>query len=200
MMHYNSSSSSVALIWSANDTDSSYARSQVWVDDPSNVMYNGSTQFTTLTGLEEGLRLVNITVFDLAGNTASTQIIIRVDLTNPSLAITNPVDSAVTGSSFTVEWEVSDKGVGYNRAIIYLDATIIGTIFAPNSTLRLTGLEQGSHSINVTVYDWAGRCTSKDITINVFHLLDFPWSTFLLGFGMTCIVVYVLHHQWYKSR
>jgi hypothetical protein len=197
--YYNSSTDSIDLFWSANDTQSGYAYSQIWMDGSQNLVYNGSLLGTTLTDLTKGLHQITITVFDRANNSASNKIPVYIDLTNPSLSITNPSEGAIIGSVLTIIWEASDNESGYCYAAVHVDGLFHGIVLGPISEAKLTNLDEGNHSLNVTIFDWAGRSTSKTSSITVFHILDFPWLSFLFGFSLTCVVIYIVYHYRQKS-
>jgi hypothetical protein len=196
---YNCSTDFLSLFWSANDSLSGYSHSQVWVDDYSNIVYNGSNLETTLMDLPEGLHTINITVYDTAGNSASNQIGVCIDLTNPSLTISAPSEGSLTGSALTIVWEAVDEESGYRQAEVYVDEVLQEIIFIPISEATLINLEEGSHSLNVTIFDWSGRTASKTISIHVLHILDFPWPVFLFGFLITCVTILLIHRFWRKS-
>ena len=165
---HNSSADSLDLAWSAIDTCSGCVKSKVWVDNSSAVIYDGSALSIELTALSEGSHTINVTVFDAAGNLASAEIEVQVDLTNPIVSITNPLEGALTWSDFVVTWLASDEGSGYQKAEIWVDDTLQLTVQSPDTTGTISALAAGAHSVIVVVFDWANRSASANVTITVF--------------------------------
>ena len=196
---YNSSVSSIDLSWSADDSFSGYSYSTVWIDNPSNIVCNESIFGDTIEDLTEGLHDINITVYDAAGNAASNQIRICIDLTDPYLNIESPFEGSIIGSTITFLWNVIDNESGYQYAEVQIDDNFQGIIVGPVSEITLIHLEEGSRLANVTVFDWAGRSSSNTLTIHVFLILDLPWHAFFIGFSITCAIAYLIYRFQRKS-
>ena len=165
---YNSSVDSLNLAWSAIDACSGCVRSKVWVDSSLDIVYDGPALNTELTALSEGRHTINVTVFDAAGNRASVEIEVQVDLTNPTVNITHPLEGALTMSDIVVTWMANDEGSGYQRAEIWVDDTLQLTVQSPDTTGTISALAAGAHSVIVVVFDWANRSASANVTITVF--------------------------------
>ncbi len=162
----NCSSDSIELSWSVFDSMSGYSRAQVWVDDAYNVVYEGIAFSTVLIGLTEGIHIINVTVFDKAGNTASQQSVFQFDMTAPVVRITR-LHLTSDSTMFELEWQVIDSGTGYRSAEIWTDGSIVLKLNAPNMcvTLNVTGI--GSHYISVIAYDWVNHSAADSITVFV---------------------------------
>ncbi len=161
----NCSSGSVELTWEVEDV-AGYSRAEVFVD--SILVYNGSSLSTTVTQLTEGSHEVSITAYDILGFFSSSEIVVfNVDLANPLLTLQEVPTSVAPGTSFTITWSVQDTGSGYRRAYIYLDGDYVATVDAPETALTIDGLEQGSYTLRVVVYDWSGRSSSREAVIAV---------------------------------
>lgn len=183
---YNSSTNVVGVVWAGLDFASGYASSQVWLDTASNIVYTGPQLNYTLTSLAEGLHIINVTTWDNVGNRGSNQITIRVDLTDPTGNILSPANGTATAASFVLVWSVSDGQSGYYRTEVRVDGVVRTTVNAPATSTMLSGLTLGAHTINVTIYDWAGRFTSDQISIQVNTstpppIPGFPWEGLVVG-------------------
>jgi len=212
--HYNSSSSSVTVNWTVSDLGSGYNYSQVWVDSATNIVYTGVATSTTLSGLSEGTHVVNVTTFDLIGNSGSHQITICVDLTNPTVSITAPANgTSTTSTSIQLTWSVSDAHSGYHYAEIRVDGSLEATVQAPNTSLVVSGLSVGSHTLNVTVYDWAGHHASDQVSINIQStttttgttttpppIPGFPWEGLVLGLAAAFMAVLSMRKRLHRHQ
>ncbi len=165
---YNSSVDFLNLAWSAFDTCSGCVKSKVWVDGSSDAVYDGPALGTELTALSEGRHTINVTVFDAAGNRASAEIEVQIDLTNPTLSITNPPEGALTWSDLVVTWLANDEGSGYQRAEIWVDDALQFIVQSPDANGTVSALTMGAHSVTVVVFDWANRSASAHVAITVF--------------------------------
>ena len=182
---YNSSVDSLNITWSAIDTCSGCVGSQVWVDSSSDVVYDGPALSIELSNLSEGRHTINVTVFDAAGNRASEEIEIQVDLTDPAVSITSPLDGALTLSDIVVTWLASDEGSGYQRAEIWVDDSLHVTVQSPDVTGIVSIVGLGAHSVTVVVFDWTNRSALAHITITVFP------TSLAIGFIAGLVVVLV---------
>ena len=205
--NYNSSSSNLTLTWTAQDPRSGYNHSQVWLDTTSNLIYKGQATSLTLTALTEGTHTINVTTYDKLGNTNSQQITVHIDLTNPLLTIISPANgSSTTSTTVQLSWSVSDGQTGYHYAEVRLDGTLTATV--QNTSITLYGLTTGTHTLNVTAYDWSGRHTSNHITITIQTtttttttttstppIPGFPWEGLLLGLAVAIMAVLILRRR-----
>ncbi|TFG34033.1 hypothetical protein EU527_05380 [Candidatus Thorarchaeota archaeon] len=161
------STNTIKATWSSHDYFSGYVRSLVWVDTSTNVVHNGSLRECTLTGLSEGDHILNVTSFDLLQNSATQQITFHIDLTDPDLLIIEPLAGAIIIGTVFLDWTVADTGSGYHYSEIYLDGILLDRVDAPVISYQITGLPSGSYTVDVIVYDWAGRFSLQSITITI---------------------------------
>jgi len=175
------SSSDITAIWAFQDDDSGHARSVVWIDSSSNIVHNGSALECVISGLTDGTHVINVTSYDEVMNNVSIESAFNIDLTNPILSITNPIDGDSIGTIVTIEWDVSDAGSGYQLSEIFLDGIRIGITQSPNSTLVVSDLSYGEHIFNITVYDWVNNTSSEEIVVTVQQPL--PDTLLLLSVG-----------------
>ncbi|MFX1492409.1 MAG: hypothetical protein ACFFBU_09125, partial [Promethearchaeota archaeon] len=181
--NFNSSSNTVTVFWSANDAGIGYMGSAVWLDATTNV-YSGPNLNTTLTGLTQGAHLINITTTDLLMYTQSAWITIHVDLIDPSCTIISHSDGATVSGSFLLSWTATDIGSGYHFAEVYVDNSLATTVLGPTKNATISGLTDGTHTLNVTVYDWSGRTTSDQISVTsqpVPPIPGFPIEAIIIG-------------------
>ncbi|MGY5858840.1 MAG: hypothetical protein RTU63_05685 [Candidatus Thorarchaeota archaeon] len=162
-----SSATSLTASWTFTDDYSHHARSIVWIDSASNIVYNGSILECDITGLTEGSHVINVTTYDAAMNRVSLESSFSIDLTNPVLSITSPIDGTIIGTSVTLDWDVSDGLSGYQLTEVFLNGSRIAITYAPNSTLVVTDLDYGEHVFNIVVYDFANNTASEEIVISL---------------------------------
>lgn len=162
--NFNSSSNTVTIFWSAIDTGIGYMGSAVWLDTTTNV-YSGPNLNTTLTSLTQGAHLINVTTTDFLMNAQSAWITIHVDLTDPSCTIISHSDGATVSGSFLLSWTATDIGSGYHYTEVYVDNVLATTVQGPMRNATISGLTDGTHTLNVTVYDWSGRTASDQISV-----------------------------------
>jgi len=184
------SSSDITAIWAFQDDDSGHARSVVWIDSSSNIVHNGSALECVISGLTDGTHVINVTSYDEVMNNVSIESAFNIDLTNPILSITNPIDGDSIGTIVTIEWDVSDAGSGYQLSEIFLDGIRIGITQSPNSTLVVSDLSYGEHIFNITVYDWVNNTSSEEIVVTIQQPL--PDTLLLLSVGAIIGLVIIL--------
>jgi len=194
----NCSSSSIAITWSATDGGSGYVLSDVWIDTASNIIYTGTALTTIATNLSEGSHIINVTTYDAKGNIGSHQITILVDLTDPIVNITAPINNIIYTENINLIWTASDEQSGYHYAEIRVNDTLIETLFGPimNTTLFEFGINM--YSINVTAYDWSGRSSSDQILI--LRLFSQQIPGYLLEGLFIAIIAAIFSRLWYYRR
>ena len=161
----NCSSGTVEVTWEVED-GAGYARAEVFVDGT--LVYNGSSLSTEVTLLAEGAHGVSVTAYDILGFHSSSEVVVfNVDLGNPVLTLEDVPTTVAPGTPFTVTWSVQDTGSGYRRAYVYLEGDYVATVSSPETELTIDGLEQGSYTLRIVVYDWSGRSSSQEAVIAV---------------------------------
>jgi hypothetical protein len=162
----------LSVNWSATDLCSGYSHSRVWLDQPSNVVVDGTERSLNLSNLTEGQHTLNITVYDAAGNRDSEQIRVCVDLTNPHIELIRPASGGLYGSSLMLAWRVTDEESGYRNASVSVDEGESVELSAPASSIVIHGLSSGLHTFNLTVVDWVDRSSTLVIAARVYPVLD----------------------------
>ncbi len=192
----NCSSDSIELSWSVIDSMSGHAKTRIWIDDTRNVVYDGDSLTTFLSGLAEGSHLVNVTVSDNAGNTASQQYVLQVDMTPPVVRVMRPPHWSSVSTIIELEWQVTDTVTGYRAAEIWLDDVLVDVVDKPvtRATLNVTGT--GPHNIVVVCRDWVDHYASAGVTVFVWtpsliiHLVVFS-ATAVCATALSVMIYHV---------
>jgi len=124
----------------------------------------GTTTETSYTlTLEEGASKITVICYDIAGNSDNDSIIVHVDVSKPSIKITNPNNYSWFNTQFTVEWIASDN-FGIKTFMIY-----INNVFYMNTTKNIVDLDlgEGTHEIKVVAVDFAENTNSSEIIVYV---------------------------------
>ncbi|MCU0859669.1 MAG: Ig-like domain-containing protein [Thermoplasmata archaeon] len=158
------SSTSVAVEWTATDVTSGLDAVEMQVDDGVWTVVTDGTE--ALAGLAEGLHTVAIRATDVAGNEATEEVTFRVDVTDPTVSITSPDDGELTSSdSVDVTYVATDLGSGVETVQYSVDGGALTTV--TGGSFELTALEDGAHTVEVTVTDGAGNAASASIEVVV---------------------------------
>jgi len=136
------------------------------------VVWSGNA-FSYMLTLGEGQHNITVRVYDNADNTASSSVIMYVDLTAPSLTVDYP-RIGVESDAFTISWAATDNfGVAYYEYRVDGGGWIITT----QSSVTLD-LAEGEHIVYVRAYDFAGNFVSSAVGV----IVDRTKPT-LLGFS-----------------
>ncbi|MBR9675588.1 hypothetical protein GOV05_01115 [Candidatus Woesearchaeota archaeon] len=138
-----------------------------------NITNNTNTN-QTIGPLSEGYHNVTIETLDEANNIANYTLVIIVDITKPTINLTNPVDQAnITSSSATLNFTVSDNLDDPILCNITLDGSQVYSQNISNNSYgnhTANNLFEGVHSWNVTCIDEATNFNvSETKTFNVFR-------------------------------
>ncbi|WP_392543369.1 PQQ-dependent sugar dehydrogenase [Oryzobacter telluris] len=114
----------------------------------------------TLTVSAEGTTTVLYRATDNGGNVGSGQVVVKIDKSAPTLAVTGVTDGASVGNSGDVTWTAADVVSGVQS----VTATVDGQAVAADKPLALWRLSLGQHVLVVTVKDNAGRTASQTVT------------------------------------
>jgi len=150
----------ISISWSVQDNNSVY--SSIRIDGGAWIYLGRATSYEAT--LSEGQHEIEIMAKDDVENTNNTKIVITIDITPPSLNITNPMDGEVIEySSITIQWECQD-----NEGIAYYLIKIDDNLWIKTTNASYTcGLGVGSHTITVRVVDLAGNTDEEIIVIYV---------------------------------
>ena len=189
---FNSNSSTVMVNWTATDATSGISGYQYRIDGGS-----WSSVVTalgnTFSGLIKGLHKVDVKVIDNAGNTAQGSVSFTVDTTFPTVSITSPANNYNSKfSSVNVVWTGADVGTGVQGYQYRIDSGAWSTLSGSLSH-TFDGLEDGSHTVNVRVFDNANNVASTSVTfkvdtVNPAIAIDSPSSDAI--FNVTSVTVH----------
>jgi hypothetical protein len=152
--------------WSGSDATSGVAAYRFQLDSGGWSAWS-MVNHTTITGLGEGLHTFLVEVIDNSGNTAEASITFLIDLTDPTIEITDPAQGGYHNSS-TVQahWFGYDGGSGLDWYEFQLDGGEWYAVGQANSQF-LFGLLDGNHTLTVRVHDYAGNFASTSVNFTV---------------------------------
>ena len=130
--------------------------------------------------------------FDRAGNTVIVSVAVSVDATAPTVSIVGPTSGVVIpSSSSAVTWTAGDATSGIDRIEIRVDGGTAQTLSAGATTYALSGLSDGTHTVNVTVVDKAGHSSTRSVSFRVDTSFVSPSGPYGI-LGLTSIIVLIL--------
>lgn len=159
--------STVQVTWSGSDATSGLARFELVLDQASApIILPPSASAHSLSNVLDGSHIVEVTAYDLAGNSGSSNVGYTVDTTPPTLAIRSPSEGAVLSSGTVVlEWTATDATSGLTHFEVRLDA---GSPFQiTEQTFTFDGLRDGIHSASITAFDAAGNKGVESVSFQV---------------------------------
>ncbi len=166
---YYTNSQTIALSWNATDNllGTGIEQTQLTIDG---VLYDSYSPLimSDLVDLgNESNKDVAITAFDKAGNTHTDVFSIILDQSAPNLTIDHPPDNYTTGLAYIiVSWESFDVGVGLEQFKIFVNGTLLDTIFdVKTSNYFVTLTENESAIITIQAFDYLGYYTDQEITV-----------------------------------
>jgi hypothetical protein len=180
----NYTSGNVLVSWQVTDSGSGYQYADVYLDG--HLEFSGDALSFLADALEEGLHTVNVTAYDLLGHSVtSTTVAFRVDTTDPEIDDFTVAATVLPDTPFSISWSVTEHGSGYAYAEVYLDEELLSTVIAPEFSLSIEGLSQGTYTLSVIVYDWSGRNAVAQASISAQP----PIAPLLLMVGGLAVVV-----------
>ncbi|MFO7991326.1 MAG: Ig-like domain-containing protein [Thermoplasmata archaeon] len=160
------SSTSVTVEWSGSDTNGiDYYETRV---DSGSWINKGTSTSHTYNSLSEGSHSSDVRAYDFAGNYNTDTVNFHIDITDPVVTIDTPTEGEYIGStSVNVTWTGSDSGgSGIYGYYVRLDGG--SWVFKGSTTYHdYTGLSEGSHTIDVFVYDNAFNSDMDTVHITV---------------------------------
>ena len=169
---------SVVLAATASDAGSGVSRVEFRVDGTLVASDASSPYSATWNSSSAGVgaHTVQVTAFDVAGNSASTSVSVNVpappppaDTTPPSVSITSPTSGATVTGATALAATASDAGSGVARIEFRVDGVLVGSdANSPySSSWDASSVASGAHTIRATAIDVAGNSTSASISVNV---------------------------------
>ncbi len=128
---------------------------------------NGGQTWTTVsannpttTVSAEGSTTLLYRATDNGGNVGQGSVVVKIDKSAPTLAVSGATDGGSVGNSGDITWTAADAVSGVQS----VTATVDGQAVAADKPLALWGLSLGQHTLVVTVEDNAGRTASQSLT------------------------------------
>jgi len=183
---------SVQMTWTASDATSGVDHFEVRLDSETPVSVPAGTTTYTFTGVSDGSHTVALKAFDRAGNTILVSAAVSVDTTAPTVSIVSPgSDMIVSSSAPTVSWTASDATSGIDHIEVRVDGGTAKTLAAGATSSALSGLSDGTHTVNVTAVDKAGHSTSKTVSFRVDTSFVSPAGPYGIA-GLTSIILLIV--------
>ncbi|NYT12839.1 MAG: hypothetical protein GKC03_09905 [Methanomassiliicoccales archaeon] len=159
-------SSDVVIDWSGQDEWSGIDHFEIGLDDLSRIDVGTSNSYA-FSDLTEGLHTVEIVAYDKAGFTTSRSVNFTVDTVAPEISFIEPTEGYCLNSlDVVVTWTMTDLNSGISHCEIRLDDNQ-GLNIGSNTSISLTGLEEGIHDLVLTVHDVAGNWASVALGFTV---------------------------------
>src|SRR5207302_422007 len=159
---------SVMLTWTASDATSGIDHLEVSVDGGAATSLAAGTTSYPFSGVADGPHTIRLTAVDRAGNTVLASVSVTVDTVDPTISIVGPASGAVLSSSApTVTWTADDATSGIDHIEVRVDGGSAQTLSSGATSDALSGLSDGTHTVNVTVVDKAGHSSSKSVSFRV---------------------------------
>ena len=196
---------SVAVRWTGTDATSGVDRYIVTVDGGVPITLSAQDLELMLTGLPEGLHLIELRAFDRAGNFADATLHFGVDTTPPTVAVSSPAqDTTIVQASVTIEWMTADALSGVASCSVSLDGDTpvdVGT----QTSFTFGSLPDGAHDITVECTDVAGNVVQAvapfSVDTNPFSPTG-PFGPWLLVIVVVLLISFtaVLILLWRRKR
>ena len=154
----------ITVEWSGSD-NYGIDHYEVRIDGGSWINVDGYTSYT-FRNLAEGQHIVDIRAIDYAGNIGECRLVFTIDISSPMVSILSPEEGSYIGEQdVTVTWE-GDDNIGIDHYEIRIDGGSwinVGT----DTNYTFTGLSEGSHVVDVRVYDYAGNVGEDSVSFTV---------------------------------
>jgi len=162
---------SVSIDVSATDADSGIAELRVSYADGLIGVVQGSSGGVVwdTTALPDGLRTLELTAIDAAGNEATSTLKVVVDNEGPTISIDNPADGSAVSNTVLVEVSASDATTSVQEIRLAADGTtIVSSASTPLSyQFDTTAISSGTHTLTAEATDEVGNTTSSSVNVTV---------------------------------
>ncbi len=179
---------SIAINWTATDSQSGIDKYSIYrngqfvanitneqlgnVTNSTNFVANTTIQSYTVPNLVKGSNNITIVAYDKAGNHASAQVTIIVDLTPPTIAIISPANNSYVRQMVAIN--VSGFDIHFSHMDLRVDSQLVASFNSSGkNTYRWnTSTEQyGVHRITLVGYDSVGNNANVSIMVTVDNTL-----------------------------
>jgi len=117
----------------------------------------------------DGVRILEYYSVDLANNTEATKnIAIKIDATNPELALEQASGGVYGSSDVRLTWTSSDATSGLDYFEVYSDGALFDVIDNTTRVEHVTNLVDGWHNVTLRAYDMAGNSVDSIVSFRVW--------------------------------
>ncbi|TET32875.1 MAG: hypothetical protein E3J70_00400 [Candidatus Heimdallarchaeota archaeon] len=166
---YYTNSQTVTLSWNATDNllGTGIEQTQLTIDGELYDSYSPLIMTDLVDLGNESYKDIAITAFDKAGNTHSDVFSIIFDQSAPNLTIDYPPDNYTTGLAYIiVSWDSFDLGVGLEEFKIFVNGSLLDTIFDVKTSNYFVSLTENETAIiTIQAFDYLGYFTEQEITV-----------------------------------
>lgn len=173
---------SIAINWTATDNQSgisgySIYRNGQFITNIANELIASNTTIQTeiqsyiIHNLIEGTNAIVIVAYDNAGNSASLQVTVNVDLTAPTIAILSPANNSYVRKIVTIN--ISGYDAHFDYMELYIDANKVATFNTSGVhtySWNTSSEPYGAYQLTLTGYDIVGNNASTTITVTVDNM------------------------------
>src|SRR5256886_2716676 len=185
-------SHSVVVRWTAADPASGTDHYLLAIDGGAALTVDATATSYTFSGVADGPHTIRLTAVDRAGNTVLVSVSATVDTVDPTISIASPASGAVLSSSApTVTWTADDATSGIDHIEVRVDGGTAQTLSSGATSDALSGLSDGTHTVNVTVVDKAGHSSSKSVSFRVDTSFVSPSGPYGIA-GLTSIILLIV--------
>ncbi len=187
------SSNEVVVSWSAADATTGIDHLEVSLDGGTPVILPATASSHTFAGLSEASHTIEVEAFDAAGNSIAASTSITVDTIPPILSVISPLaDSHFTSNSIEVVWTAGDATSGIDHFEVAIDDESPVVVPADASRHIFTDIPDGSHTLQVRVFDRAGNSFAVSVDVSVDTGIFSPTGPYGSGLLITVIVVPII--------
>ncbi|MFP4050959.1 MAG: right-handed parallel beta-helix repeat-containing protein [Thermoplasmata archaeon] len=154
--------SDLTINWTGSDKTTSIQRYKIKIDD--GIYRDVNTNISFSDSFSEGDHKVKLKAYDRADNLVEKTINFTVDMSNPMLNITSPVNETIIGNNVTVTWNGSDSITDIDEYKIKINNNN-WTDIGENTSYQINN--EGSYSISIKAIDICGHETTKTINFTV---------------------------------
>jgi len=179
----------------------------------------GSIEFTSGTwdtgtlvievdDIEEGEHEIQITIFDVDGNSASDNVTVLVIEDDSAPTVDSPEDvvyvEGTTGN--IIEWSPEDDYPDYYEVSFNGTTEFTGSWGGSRIAYTVDGLSPGTHEFQLTVYDSSGMSASDIVIVTVIPLQftspvePVDWQPIIIVGGIIAIVAVVIGVVYYIRK
>jgi parallel beta-helix repeat protein len=131
---------------------------------------------------------LRVIVYDKAGNSKSTEIMVTVDNTPPNVKITSPISGAlIEKDTIIVIWRVDDATSGIAKTEISLDDGAWIDVTGETS-YTFTNLTEGGHHVRLRTIDNAKNVAEDSVEFTI-RIPSLPWELYVATIVAGTIII-----------